>query len=73
MSPLAGPVLWSVTLTEFIPSSLSQALDAMQHILMTNSGESGGGGQLSAASLLALWSSKACPHLLSLGCLVTAK
>lgn len=40
---------------------------------MTNSGESGGGGQLSAASLRALWSSKACPHLLRLGCLVTAK
>lgn len=68
-----NPVLHSVTLTQFLLSSVPQALDAMQHILLTNSGESGGGGQLSAASLHALWSSKACPHLLSLGCLVTAK
>lgn len=32
-------------------SSVPGALDAMQHILLTNSGESGGGGQLSAASM----------------------
>lgn len=73
MSLWANPILHSVTLTEFLLSSVPWALDAMQHILLTNSGESGEGGQLSAASLHALWSSKACPLLLSLGCLVTAK
>lgn len=53
-----------------------RALDAVQQQRSRRwltPGESGGGGQLSAASLRALWSSRARPHLTSLGCLVTSK
>lgn len=35
---------------DVLSSSPPRALDAMQHILLTNEGERGGGGQLSAAS-----------------------
>lgn len=36
MSSLAHPIFQPVTLTDFISSSLPWALDAMQHILLTN-------------------------------------